>query len=185
MRVTNENKGITLVALIITMVVLLVIAGTAIYIGTGDIDKAKDQILLSELNQVQHFVGEKYLNFLKFKIASDLPGTTVSSAELQALETELGITLVDIPETYTEAERRYYRLTPQALESLGIQKCENTYVVNYLTGETINETKLRTGSGEILYSYSKNNFENNKGVTGFNQITTNQINSERDLFNSI
>ena len=39
---------------------------------------------------------------------------------------------------------------------LGIKKEEDTFIVNYKTGEVINETKKTTKSGKALYIYAKN-----------------------------
>ena len=49
----------------------------------------------------------------------------------------------------------YKELNTTDLENLGISKDNDTYIVNYKTGEVINKTKLTTKSGKILYTYSE------------------------------
>ena len=68
-----------------------------------------------------------------------LVGTKVVDTEIQGLASEIGITPVAIPNSYNENERAYYRLSPTDLEKIGIENSEDTYIVNYITGEVINE----------------------------------------------
>ena len=168
MNITKENKGITLVALVATIIILLILSGISTYFGIENINKSKDEILLSELGQVQHFVGEAYLNYLKTQNNAFLIGRKITNAtEVSEIANELEISLVTIPNNYSGEERAYYyEVDPSALVNLGIENCENTYIVNYLTGEVINKTKLRTTEGEPLYTYLKQNFNINN-VTAF------------------
>ena len=166
MKKTKENNGVALVTLTVTIIVLLIISGIAVYSGTHNIDKTRDQLLLTELEQVKHFVGEKYLDYMKVKSAKLLVGTKLNSSEIDLLQQNLGVTFISIPNTYSEDERAYYRLTPENLIKIGIENCENTYVVNYISGEVINETKLKTSTGQTLYTYLRKNFNNND-VTAF------------------
>ena len=48
MKITKENQGVTLVVVIFTVIFLFIIAGTAIYIGTENISKTRNQLLLTE-----------------------------------------------------------------------------------------------------------------------------------------
>ena len=165
---TKENKGITLMALIITVIILSILAGTATFIGIDNINKSRDQIALAEIEEVKHMVGEAYIlykqtnngNYLNTKFP-------VSQAEMNSISSELGITLVSIPQgEYNEVETAYYRLTPQELLSIGVEKSEDTYIVNYVTGEVINETKLKTSENKPLYTYIRSNFNVND-ITAF------------------
>ena len=57
---TRKNNGITLIALVITIIVLLIISGISIG-GTIKInEQAKDSVAISELNMIQHAILERY-----------------------------------------------------------------------------------------------------------------------------
>lgn len=162
----KSTKGISLIVLAITIMVMLIIAGIVIYDGIDSVRQAKENKALSEVQIVQHAVLEAYTNYSKTKDVSFLVGVKVEDSEVTALASTLGVTLVTIPEVYDETIRAYYRLTQANLEKIGINKSVDTYIVNYLTGEVINETLQKTKSGKPLYVYSINNLTNND-VTAF------------------
>lgn len=163
----KSEKAITLTALVITVIVMLILAGVTIYSGIGDINQARENKALSEVQIVQHAVLEAYTKYVKTKDVTFLVGAKVEDGELTELANTIGITLVTIPSDYTDDDlKAYYRLTPENLEKIGIYESEDTYIVNYLTGEAINETLQKTKSGKPLYVYSINSFKNNY-VTAF------------------
>ena len=162
----KNTKGITLTSLVITVVVMSIIAGIMIYNGVSDVQQAKENKALSEVQIVQHAVLEAYTKYSKTKDVSFLAGVKVEESEMATLASALGVTLAIIPEEYDETISAYYRLTPLNLEKIGIYESEDTYIVNYLTGEVINETLQKTRSGKPLYAYPTNNLANDD-VTAF------------------
>jgi len=168
----KRKQGITLTVLVITVVVLMIIGGTVIYNGITEVQQAQENKALSEAQIVQGAVLQAYTNYTKTKNETFLAGTQVTQDEMTALASELGITLVTIPSKYYDEDGNltniaaYYRLSPLVLEEIGIYESEDTYVVNYFTGETINATLKKTRTGKPLYTYSVNNYENND-VTAF------------------
>ena len=161
----KSKSGITLVILMITVLVMFIIAGTTIYIGIREVQSSKENKLLSEVEIVNHAVYEAYLNYVRTKNTSFLVGQPLENSDVANLSSSIGVKFVTIPNNYDDVLKQYYRLTPSDLEDIGIYKSEDVYVVNYLTGEVINETKLKTDSGQVLYMYS-NNFSAND-VTAF------------------
>lgn len=155
----KNQKGITLIALVVTIVVLLILAGITINMGTQSIKDSREDTLLSELGMVQNAI-------LQRKTKADLtdeayPGdkidiATVNSviAEINSQQTGEDIELKDNSEG---KENNYYLLTTSnnGLNNLGITKSENEYIVNYETGEVINFTTKVTESGKPLYIYAK------------------------------
>ena len=64
--IVKSQKGITLMALVITIIVLLIIAGIGIgeIIGnSGDINQTEDVLALSELKKIQQAVLENYIKY--------------------------------------------------------------------------------------------------------------------------
>ncbi|MFR8104649.1 MAG: hypothetical protein ACLU8F_06235 [Clostridia bacterium] len=137
------TKGITMVALVITIIMLLILTSVTLYVGTDQIQKAEDNKLLTELGMVQHAVLEQYSKYTMTKVEADLVGTPVEASELTAISAELNITFV--------MRDGYYKVTPENAVNMGIKDAEDTYIVNYKTGEVLNLTKKKTKSGQVLY----------------------------------
>lgn len=168
----NEN-GITLSALVITIIVIFILASISINYGVDTLNESKAKTLESSLEMVEQAVAEQYvkateLNLLNVKTTSEQPATFVGtiikandlpqiagsdSIVFQKKEELAGKTNADI--TYAES---YYRLTPTDLEKLKIESDDDTkytYIVNYSTGEVYNETKQKTSLGKTLYYAGK------------------------------
>ena len=168
----NEN-GITLSALVITIIVIFILASISINYGVDTLNESKAKTLEASLEMVEQAVAEQYvkateLNLLNVITTSDKPATFVGtiikandlpqiagsdSIVFQKKEELAGKTNADI--TYAES---YYRLTPTDLEKLKIESDDNTkytYIVNYSTGEVYNETKQKTSLGKTLYYAGK------------------------------
>lgn len=152
----RENKGITLIALIITIVVLLIIAGISISGGIQGIDKADDNRAMSDLEKVQHAITERYTKFELLKDTSLLVGTKVDLADLTDVPESVNWKVLQVTTGDTVSihpERKYYRLSKSDLENLGLTGDYKgaSYVVNYYSGEAYDEGQIQTSSGKVLY----------------------------------
>ena len=148
--IENSTNGITLISLVITIIVLLIISGIS---KTGTIrgkDEAEASSQLSELNMVQHAILERYT---KAQITNEtLPGTTMVISDVQLILDDINSrTGGNIQLKGKDAD--YKKLEQSDLEKLGITG-KDTYIVNYSTGEVINETIKVTKAGKALYIYS-------------------------------
>lgn len=166
MRKMKEKKGITLVTLVITVIIMLILTGITIYLGVDEIEQARERQLLTEVEMVSHAVYEAYVGYQKTKNETYLVGEIISKEVANILANEMGVILVSIPSDYAEVEKAYYRLTPADLEKIGIQKSEDNYIVNYASGEVMNETQKMTQSGKALYTCLRSDFSN-RDVTAF------------------
>lgn len=146
----KENKGITLIALVLTIIIMLIIAGISIS-GTIKVkDEAEESVQISSLEIVQHTILERYT---KSKLTKEeLPGNPVTTSQVQEIINEINN---KSGENITLKGTEYYELTKKNLEKLGITGEENIYIVNYSTGEVINKTLKATKSGKALYTHSK------------------------------
>lgn len=159
-KVINHEKGITLLALVITIVVLIILASITINIGKDGIKESKENTMLSELGMVQNAI-------LQRKTKADLtnetyPGETITEANINLEET---IQEINDNRALGEEEisrkdsddSHYYFLSTEngGLEELGITNSEDAYIVNYETGEVINYTTKLTGTGKPLYIYAR------------------------------
>lgn len=77
------QKGITMVSLVITMIVILILSGIGVTVGTETIKKSKDSKLTSELLVVQHSVLEQYTKYQTTKDKSYLVGNKMSKEEVE------------------------------------------------------------------------------------------------------
>ena len=146
----KNQRGITILTLAITVAVLAILFAVSVSLGDVSVNETKDSKLTTDLNIVQHAVIEQYSKFKLTKNISYLAGTKMESNEINDIANQLGINLVKIPDTYSNAD--YYKLSLQDLASIGIENAEDEYIVNYVTGEVINITKKITSDGKPLYT---------------------------------
>ena len=156
MKKIKNNKGITLVALVITIIVLLILASITVYVGTDSIKQSKENILLTEVGMVQHAALERYTQE-SIMNSNQYPGTPYSSME----EIKSAISELTSDQELTQllnnnpTPEDYYLLTPTDLEEMQIKNTEDSYIINYKLGLAINITNQKTGSGEPAYVYAK------------------------------
>lgn len=155
----NSSSGVTLIALAITIIVLLIIAGVSVTIGMSSSKQAKENKLITELGMINHAVLERYT---KAKLTKEeYPGVKVSEtgididAVISDISSQSG---QSITKKDTNKDNYYYLSNSNnGLRDLGIKDAEDEYIVNYETGEVINYTTRVTNTNKPLYIYSKNN----------------------------
>ena len=81
----NNNRGITLVALVVTIIVMLIIAGVTIFNGTGVIKEAKTESIKTNMLLVQAQI-KNYVEQAKFERKTqpgEINGITVDGVTLK------------------------------------------------------------------------------------------------------
>lgn len=156
----KEEKGITLVTLVVTIIILLILSGVGTYVGVNNITETKDSKLSSELLMVQHAILEAYTKYITtnkvVKNEDALVGEKLTGSESYIenfdgkyyfkYDGENKIQLKD-----TNLSNYYLVSTEDEFKELGISNTEECYVVNYLTGEVMNITKLKDSQGKALF----------------------------------
>ena len=167
------NKGITLITLIITCIVIMILVGATTMIGFDIVEKAEQQETNKQLTAVGNAVLEQYTKYIKTKDTTYLIGTKYKKTDSYIQETinKVGIELVQIPSNYAEDLVSYYQLSTLQLKQMGIEDSKYTYIVNYLTGEVINQTKAL--AGEKYYMYSRSYFDGN--ITDVQEVVGDKI----------
>ena len=145
----KNEKGITLVALAVTVLVMAIIAGIGVYEGTVGVETAKNSKLMSEVGMVQHAVMEQYTKYKTTKNEGYLIGTKIDKSDVTKIATQMGINLVNIPSNYIKAD--YYKLTTNDVAKLGFENVSDEFIVNYVSGEVINCTKMKDSKGNPVY----------------------------------
>ena len=146
----KSNKGITLISLVITIIVLLILSGIGLTIGNNMISTSQDKKLISELNMVQHAILEQYAKYKTTKDPSYIKvGNKMELSDVKNIANNMGIELVNIPDSYSNKD--YYKLDKLSLLRIGVQNTDDEYIVNYISGEVINNTKKHTNDNKALY----------------------------------
>lgn len=166
-KIIENNKGITLMALIITIIVLMIITGIGIGASTGmkgNISESKETVATAELSKIQQAVLENYIKYKQLNQERFLYGVKITFAEAKTEFENLGLngneTLkVSSYDGISEADPSlfYYKLDKMHLKEMGLQNINNNneYIVNYSSGEVFNITQKKTASGNVLYVYAK------------------------------
>lgn len=170
LKIKNEN-GVTLVLLVVTIIVLLILAGISINMGLDSVDSTKDRKLQAELETVQQaciteYTKAKQLGYLENpeERPANFIGTEIPYSSLPTLST--GWALNSEP---TEAYKKYFSLSKENLENLGIKNSGSEYIVNYYTGEVYNTTAQNSSENIPLYikSVETHQTENNADTSSF------------------
>ena len=153
----KNDKGITLIVLIITIIVLLILAGVVIVGGISGTDNSIENRAESELNEVHHALIERYTKYQLTKDKSLLVGTMIDLSSLTDVPNSITWKVTQFTSVndsdIKNPDRKYYRLNKSDLEKLGLKGDYNnsSYIVNYYSGEAYDETNKTTSKGIVLY----------------------------------
>ena len=153
--IEKNQKGVTMIALIITIIVLLIIASISIGSALNSHETAAKNKLLTEVGMVQHAALERYTKQVTIG-NEDFPGEEYTSKS----EIEADIDMIKNDSKLSEilnntTPEDYYFLDKNALKNLGVTVTEDSYIINYKLGIAINATVQVTEDGQPLYVYSK------------------------------
>ena len=156
MQKMKNEKGITLTALVITIIVFTILAGTTIKMGMDSVNSTRDRNLQSELQIVEQAAISEYSKAVELGkieegvIPNNFIGEPISGIPTITLNNGNNWYFSSNPSEAT-GYKSYFRLTPEHLEELEIKNSDYTYIINYYTGEVYNETKQTASTGEDLY----------------------------------
>lgn len=168
----KTNKGITLISLTVTIIVLLIIASVGTYSGIDALLNAREETQIAELDMLQHVVLENYSKYLvTHNLDKYIIGEPKTYSYVKGIVNEINSELEDVKkislksddydgETDSEEKslKQYYLLKTTHLQNMSIDKVNSEeYIVNYKTGEVININKKVTKTGEPLYRYAVEN----------------------------
>lgn len=142
----KENKGITMVTLIITIIVLLIVAGISIGAGnnvikTSELENLKTNMLLIKVKGKESVENANFKLGTNFEKATDQENrVTTAKAELEGEEiTDSSIFDGKISIDISEDNKNniyYYKLTTQNLVEMGLSNVESNdnkgwYIIKY------------------------------------------------------
>ena len=142
LKIKNE-KGVTMLVLVITIIVLIILAGISINLAIQDADFTIEKKQKTELEEVAHAIYQQYIKYKQtgteeYIIGDEYEGDTITiNSDLNGNTASSTITKTD---DSTKIDEKWYRLSTDDLEKIGIQNSKYTYIVKYSTGEVYNET---------------------------------------------
>ncbi len=161
--IIKKEKGITLIALVVTVIVLLILAGVSLTGGLQTATNSRDTAVLSELEMIQHAVLERYTKGATVGNYNNFPGTQkytdISQIKSEIPQLTSDTTLMQILENTKDSINDYYYLEPDDLKELEITKADDSYIINYKIGLVIDVTNQMTKQGEPVYIYAKDGSE--------------------------
>ena len=157
----KTNKGITMVALIITIILLLIIAGVTIGSGSGLIKESQLE------NQVTNMLlikskGKEYVENANFKLGTNIDEAEDKTDKINNAKSELKGTETDIS-TYSNIEATeseyvfYYVLNDQDLSDMGFPKLKS----NESDGFFIIQYDIKNAEVEV---YNTNGYTDDNGT---------------------
>ena len=150
----KNSKGVTLIALVTTIIVLLILASVATYSGIEIVNSSKLTTFTTEMKIMQTQVNGLYDQWKKDEINKDAIGkdlkynTEVEEQANQVLVEELGIeNSVDDIEGY-----RYY--DQETIQELGIEGIEQEFFINIEKREVVSYKGLKY-EGDMYYTLNQ------------------------------
>ena len=150
----GNNKGVSLMSLIITIIVIVILAGIILNSFFGESqDKATSARVLNEFIEVENAVSQRGKEHKLDDLIYPYEGTPLSN--------ENSMTIND--KTYGNG---YYYLMRDDLAKLGITGTIKSYIVNYDTGEVILEEPYVIAKRTIYSKSELIDVETENAVTG-------------------
>ena len=124
-KIYKEEKGITLLTLTITIIIMIILASIITYSGVSSIESSKLTKFRQELEILQAQVDVWHAKYF------DDQGQKIKEIDIgEELTDKAKETLIEVSESENEQQEKYKLFTEQTLESLGIQGIERTYIIN-------------------------------------------------------
>ena len=149
MKKTNQ-KGVTLIALIITIIVLLILAAIATYSGKDIIESSKVTTFTAEMKIMQTQVNNLYDEWKRGDINKDETGKNLDyNTEVQEQVNKVLVTELDITDT---TGYRYF--DKETLENLNIEGITQEFFVNIEKREVVSYKGVRY-KGDMYYTLTQ------------------------------
>ena len=146
-RIKTKEQGITLIALVITVIVLLILAGVSIAMLTGNDGILTQAQRAKELTEISS--EEEYINLLIIEHEMDNNITYGEQLKEVQFNTVENTTSIYDAETGTTYANGWYYLKPEDVDDYQLK---NSYIIDYETGEFVrfDEEKHRIVTNELL-----------------------------------
>ena len=142
----KKDKGITLIVLVITIIVLLILAGVSISALSGENGILKQAARARNLSEISQ--EEEYIRLIMFEdnLKEERVGQKLEEVKFDTLEDTVSIYDSETGEIYADG---WYYIKPEDVNEYNLK---NSYITNYDKGEFLmfDENKHRIISNELL-----------------------------------
>lgn len=136
----KKNSGVSIITLIITIIILIIIAGMTIYYGSlQNIDKTSDTMTYNEIFEVSEATAQRALMNRLNSSTYGLVGIKLSDDSPVEIN---GISYGD----------GWYKLEAETSKELNLEKIKKDYIINYDTGEVVSFTPIFYEDKELYSS---------------------------------
>lgn len=162
----KKNKGITMISLVITIVLIIIIAGISIGQGSNVIKQSQLENLKTNMMLIE-VKAKEYLENANFKLGTNIDTATDKESRIENAKQELKGEIVDksildgkVNITENDEYTFFYKLTTEELDNMGISKVKSDeenglYILKYdlknIEIEVYN-TKGFENDGKIYYA---------------------------------
>ena len=152
----KQNKGITLVMLVITVVILIILATVSINIGTSMIKKVNVENIRTNMLLIQAQVKT-----IHEKHHFDEENNPLKGEEVTLTEDDIAKYQVETQSEDGQTEYQFYKLSVDDLNSMNLNSIKinegDEYIVNYDTQEIIYTKGVEGEEGKIYYTLTQMN----------------------------
>ena len=163
----KKQRGITLITLTITIIVLMIIAGITVYFGLDLIREVKLQDLRTNMLLMQANGKEcvEEVSFQKANVTDENEIQTIKDENLKGSKVEENSEVQNLLQNTGKIQEgyEYYYLTQQDLSDMGIQELSVEDYGYFILGYNINEIKV-----EVI---NTNGYQGNYTLTQLNELT--------------
>lgn len=163
----KKQRGITLITLTITIIVMMIIAGVTVYFGLDLIREVKLQDLRTNMLLMQAKGKEcvEEVSFQKANVTDENEIQTIKDENLKGTKVEENSEVQNLLQNTGKIQEgyEYYYLTQQDLSDMGIQELSVEDYGYFILGYNINEIKV-----EVI---NTNGYQGNYTLTQLNELT--------------
>lgn len=148
----RENKGVTLISLVIAIMVMAILSGTVIFNGSKAIQTSKKQRFVSELEMIQakvNTISEKMKDSKTEEEYYTTSGTKINNLDQEKLKLIMGRNPNNGTNYTTEADGFLY-FNESALDKIGISGITQSVLINFSTREVYSYIGLEQ-NGKMYY----------------------------------
>lgn len=163
----KKQRGITLITLTITIVVMMIIAGITVYFGLDLIQEVKLQDLRTNMLLMQAKAKEcvEEVSFQKANVTDENEIETIKNENLKGIKVEENSEVQNLLNNTGKVQEgyEYYYLTQQDLSDMGIQELSVEDYGYFIVGYNINEIKV-----EVI---NTKGYQGNYTLTQLNELS--------------
>ncbi len=163
----KKQRGITLITLTITIIVMMIIAGITVYFGLDLIREVKLQDLRTNMLLMQAKGKEcvEEVSFQKANVTDANEIETIKNENLKGIKVEENSEVQNLLQNTGKIQEgfEYYYLTQQDLSDMGIQELSVEDYGYFIVGYNIDEIKV-----EVI---NTNGYQGNYTLTQLNELT--------------